>query len=67
MKNDLIVNGYGGKLVEDMDDVEEEDSDCSIDSDVSWEEVLNSDNTHTGNPNAIKSKTDPLLEKNEAS
>ena len=63
LKNDLIVNGYGGKLVEDMDDVEEEDSDCSIDSDVSWEEVLNSDNTRTGNPNAVKAKTDPLLEK----
>ena len=63
LKNDLIVNGYGGKSVEDMDDVEEEDSDCSIDSDVSWEEVLNSGNTHIINPNAVKAKTDPLLEK----
>ena len=47
----------------DVDEVGDEDSVSSIDRNLSWEEVLDSDNTCNGNPNAVKSKMDPLLEK----
>ena len=45
LKNNLIINGHGGELVDDTAAVEEEDSDIWIDSTLSREEVLNSDNT----------------------
>ena len=35
LKNDIIINGYGGKLVEDANEVGEEDSVSSISSNLS--------------------------------
>ena len=63
LENDSTINGCGGKLVKDVDEVAEEDSIGSIDSNLSWNGVLSLDNTNTGNPTEMKSKICPLLVK----